>query len=192
MELLEFGADGAECLVPFALAVLVRRVIVAHGVRQSALLFEIVIAPTEQFAAGVPREKFRRGAQRSQFPRAGLGAVLAEFELRGFGRLRPCTGHAGEATRLVLPPEFPDRRRNRNPFALQDFDHRFDRTPAAGGVLVRSYPGFALVSHDALHAKEMHDSVERSGMAEGVGLAERVGFEPTVRQAVRRISSPVL
>src|SRR6185437_7255409 len=105
---------------------------------------------------------------------AGLGAVLAEFELRGFGRLRPCTGHAGEATRLVLPPEFPDRRRNRNPFALQDFDHRFDRTPAAGGVLVRWWPGGARVSRGAFGAREVHDSVERWGRAEGVGLAGRV------------------
>ena len=127
-----------------------------------ALLFQIVIRPLRQFRAGVLREEFRRGAQRSQFPRTGLGAVLAKLELRRSLRLRPGAGHAGEPARLVLAPEFRHSGRNRHLLALQDFHHRFGRAPTTGRSGIRLDLRLAIVGHGALRAKEMHDSVERS------------------------------
>src|SRR6185312_11915628 len=109
----QFVADRVEGFIPLAWHVLVGRAVVAHRMRQAALLFEVVITPAEQFAASVLRKELRRRAQRGQFPRAGLGAIFAELELRRLLGLWPRARHAGEPARLVLPPQFPHRGRNR-------------------------------------------------------------------------------
>src|SRR5579883_1245277 len=164
--------------------VFVACVVVAHRMRQATRLFQVVVAPVTQFGNRVLREKLRRDAQRGQFPRAGLGAVLTKFEGEWMLRLRPRAGDAGETTRLVLPPQLLDRRRNRHLLALQYLRHRLHRTPAARRTLVRLDLRIAFVAHSAI----MTQRVTRSKR----GARLRLTRTPRIRNVTQGSVTTVL
>src|SRR5205085_890751 len=84
---------------------LVAGVIVAQRMRQSALLFEIIVLPPLQLADCMLCEEVWRAAAAGQVPDRRLGTILAELEGMRVRRLGKGTGHAHEPTGLVLPPE---------------------------------------------------------------------------------------
>ena len=103
IELLQLRTDRGEGFAPFAGHVLVGSAVETHRMRQPADLLQFVVAPAEQFGQRVLREEFRPHLTCPEFPRGGLGAVLAKLERMRIRGLRPCARHAHEAVGLVLP-----------------------------------------------------------------------------------------
>ena len=132
---LSWDPIAAERFVPFAGNVVVGRGVVAHRVRQAALLLQIIVAPAAQFAHGMLGEEIGGAAPAGQLPQRGLGAVLAEFKGVVVGRLGPGAGYAHETLGLVLPPQGVERR-GRIPFLAENARDPPERSPAPGRSII--------------------------------------------------------
>jgi hypothetical protein len=102
IELVQLFADIPEGGLPRDRLIFVGDLIVAHRLKQPALLFQIVIGPVEQFVDGMRREELRAAAPFRLVPDRSLSAVLAKLERPGLGGRRPGAGDAHIAVRLVL------------------------------------------------------------------------------------------
>ncbi|MDF9864813.1 hypothetical protein M2437_003795 [Methylorubrum pseudosasae] len=130
---LQLASDLREGLLPGDGHVAVALRIVAQGVREPTLLLEVVVRPRQQVGDRVALEEVGADPLAGLFPGGRLGAVLAILERGRLGRLRPCTGHAHEAARLVLLHQHR-RAGSRDLLAGQDVDERAGRPPSAGRV----------------------------------------------------------
>jgi hypothetical protein len=132
VETIEDAADLGECLLPGDRLVGICRRVIAHRVRQTALMLQRIIAPAAKFCDGVGREEIRADALFRRFPGHGLDAVFAEFERRAMFRITPGAARAIEAIGLVGLQHGPGAGQRRAAFH-QPLAAAFQRAPATCG-----------------------------------------------------------
>src|SRR5450631_1447453 len=103
--------------------------------REAALVFEVEILPTPEFADRMCGEEFRRGPFSGSFPRHRFGAVFAKFERRGMFWIRPRATRAVEPMRLIHGQETV-RFINDGHLSANRIRNSFQRAPTCGGPLV--------------------------------------------------------
>ncbi|MNV26250.1 hypothetical protein D3C71_1173670 [compost metagenome] len=109
--------------------------VVAQRMRQAAGVFQLVVAPGQQFGDGVRGEEFRRDPLLGGFPGNRLGAVFAKLEGGRMGLVGPGAARAVKAVRLVGAQQ--QHGRFGDPHLVgHGLGGGLERTPAAGGGVV--------------------------------------------------------
>ena len=142
-------ADQCKGLVPGNGTVAVAGLVIDHGMREPAQVFEEEVALLRQPAHRVPFEDFRCRALGGGLGSHGLGAVLAELERRAMVPVGPGAAGAVEAVGLVGRQQ-GTRPLDRDVLLRQVAADALQRIPTAGRAIVGA---IGLVAHQRTIAR---------------------------------------